>query len=160
MVFKKEKKDNIRSNGIVTCSPLFFRFPLYVSGTKDVAFHIPLESKKKAVFRYKVRLPPYITCTQCVIQWTYYTGKHSGGNNFPACANSATRWMRYAGIVMHLNNHHLHVMVLSSRKHVGGMHQWYGRTRMWSSRNFPKLCWRYDSDEHSRTSANFYWSTR
>ena len=53
-----------------------YRFPLYVSGSRDVAFHIPLESKKKEVFRYKVRLPPYITCTQCVIQWTYYTGKH------------------------------------------------------------------------------------
>jgi hypothetical protein len=52
------------------------RFPLYVSGSRDVAFHIPLESKKKEVFRYNVRLPPYVTCTQCVIQWTYYTGKH------------------------------------------------------------------------------------
>jgi hypothetical protein len=52
------------------------RFPLHVSGSRDVAFHIPLESKKKEVFRYKVRLPPYITCTQCVIQWTYYTGEH------------------------------------------------------------------------------------
>lgn len=53
------------------------RFPLYISGATDVAFHIPLESKKKEVFRYKVRLPPYVTCTQCVIQWTYYTGKYS-----------------------------------------------------------------------------------
>ncbi|XP_023723964.1 uncharacterized protein LOC111873457 [Cryptotermes secundus] len=60
----------------------FDRFPLYVSGTKDMAFHIPLESKKKAVFRYKVRLPPYITCTQCVIQWTYYTG-----NMWGTCTN-------------------------------------------------------------------------
>jgi hypothetical protein len=71
----------VRINAVVTCSALFCRFPLQVSGTKDVAFHIPLESKKKAVFRYKVRLPPYITCTQCVIQWTYYTGKHSLGHN-------------------------------------------------------------------------------
>lgn len=56
----------------------FDRFPLYVAGTRDVSFHIPLDSKKKEVFRYKVRLPPYVTCTQCVIQWSYYTGNMWG----------------------------------------------------------------------------------
>ncbi|KAK2587999.1 hypothetical protein KPH14_004075 [Odynerus spinipes] len=56
----------------------FDRYPLYVSGTRDVRFEIPLEADKKAIFRYRVRLPPYVTCTQCVIQWTYYTGNMWG----------------------------------------------------------------------------------
>lgn len=45
-----------------------------MAGTKDQWFHIPEESEKKAVFRYQVRLPPYLTCTQCVLRWSYYTG--------------------------------------------------------------------------------------
>lgn len=32
--------------------------------------------------RYRVRLPRYVTCTQCVLQWTYYTG-----NMWGKCAN-------------------------------------------------------------------------
>ncbi|XP_075218163.1 uncharacterized protein LOC142322953 [Lycorma delicatula] len=58
------------------------RYPLYISGTREVRFLIPSDSKKKAIFRYKVRLPPYLTCTQCVLQWTYYTG-----NMWGKCAN-------------------------------------------------------------------------
>lgn len=34
------------------------------------------------MFSYRVRLPPYVTCTQCVLQWTYYTG-----NMWGKCAN-------------------------------------------------------------------------
>ncbi|XP_073982144.1 uncharacterized protein [Rhodnius prolixus] len=60
----------------------FDRFPLFISGTRDVRFLIPGETKKKAILRYKVRLPPYITCSQCVLQWTYYTG-----NMWGICAN-------------------------------------------------------------------------
>ncbi|KAK9511505.1 hypothetical protein O3M35_000145 [Rhynocoris fuscipes] len=60
----------------------FDRYPLYVSGTREVRFLIPTETKKKAIFRYKVRLPPYVTCSQCVLQWTYYTG-----NMWGVCAN-------------------------------------------------------------------------
>ncbi|KAG8225941.1 hypothetical protein J437_LFUL005979 [Ladona fulva] len=57
----------------------FERFPLFLSGTRrEVGFHIPMDTKKKETFRYKVRLPPYVTCTQCVIQWTYYTGNMWG----------------------------------------------------------------------------------
>ncbi|GLG98529.1 Uncharacterized protein GBIM_05171, partial [Gryllus bimaculatus] len=51
----------------------FDRYPLYVSGTRDVAMQIPPDTPKKAYLPYRVRLPPYLTCTQCVIQWTYYT---------------------------------------------------------------------------------------
>lgn len=49
-----------------------------VSGTRDKSYYIPPNTKKKAVLRYKVRLPPYVTCTQCVLQWTYYTGEPDG----------------------------------------------------------------------------------
>ncbi|KAL1140524.1 hypothetical protein AAG570_000454 [Ranatra chinensis] len=56
----------------------FDRFPLFLSGTREVRYYIPIETKKKEVFRYKVRLPPYITCSQCVLQWTYYTGNMWG----------------------------------------------------------------------------------
>ncbi|XP_046618098.1 uncharacterized protein LOC124304106 [Neodiprion virginianus] len=56
----------------------FDRYPLYLSGTNDVQFVIPTDSDKKAIFRYQVVLPPYITCSQCVIQWNYYTGNMWG----------------------------------------------------------------------------------
>lgn len=52
------------------------RYPLYISGTRDVRFEIPEDSERKAIFRYKVTLPAYVTCTQCVIQWNYYTGSY------------------------------------------------------------------------------------
>ncbi|XP_050428452.1 uncharacterized protein LOC126838232 [Adelges cooleyi] len=54
------------------------RYPLFVSGTRQVRYIIPDDSRKKEIFRYRVRLPPYVTCTQCVVQWTYYTGNMWG----------------------------------------------------------------------------------
>lgn len=54
----------------------YFRYPLYVSGTRQNRFIIPDDSKKKEIIRYRVRLPPYLTCSQCVLQWTYYTGQY------------------------------------------------------------------------------------
>ncbi|XP_011503771.1 PREDICTED: uncharacterized protein LOC105366874 isoform X2 [Ceratosolen solmsi marchali] len=68
-------------NNNPTIDPLqecFNKYPLYLSGTKNVNFIIPIESEKKAIFRYKVILPPFLTCTQCVLQWTYYTGNMWG----------------------------------------------------------------------------------
>lgn len=53
------------------------RYPLHISGTREDRFLIPLDTAKKEIFRYRVRLPPYVTCTQCVLQWTYYTGEYS-----------------------------------------------------------------------------------
>nr|CAD7432448.1 unnamed protein product [Timema monikensis] len=77
--------NNPREEATQSC---FDRFPLYLSGSKDVGFQIPLETKKKAVFRYKVRLPAYVTCSQCVVQWTYFTGQaYSTGNMWGTCAN-------------------------------------------------------------------------
>jgi hypothetical protein len=56
----------------------FDKYPLYLSGTKDVSYFIPHDSEKQGVFTYQVRLPRGVTCTQCVIQWTYYTGNMWG----------------------------------------------------------------------------------
>ncbi|XP_059483213.1 uncharacterized protein LOC132201236 [Neocloeon triangulifer] len=56
----------------------FDRYPLYISGTRESVFTIPFDTAKKEVFRYRVRLPPYVTCSQCVMQWTYYTGNMWG----------------------------------------------------------------------------------
>ncbi|KAI8127774.1 hypothetical protein CVS40_2570 [Lucilia cuprina] len=60
----------------------FDRYPLYISGSREHRFLIPRDTKKKDIFRYRVRLPPYVTCTQCVLQWTYYTA-----NMWGTCAN-------------------------------------------------------------------------
>ncbi|CAH1645838.1 unnamed protein product [Spodoptera littoralis] len=72
----------------------FDRYPLYISETRDDRFLIPLDTAKKEIFRYKVRLPPYVTCTQCVLQWTYYTGNMwgvcSNGTEAVGCGRSET----------------------------------------------------------------------
>jgi len=60
----------------------FDKYPLMLSGTREHRYYIPSEAKKKGVFKYRVRLPRYVTCTQCVLQWTYYTG-----NMWGKCAN-------------------------------------------------------------------------
>lgn len=56
----------------------FDRYPLLVTNTKSVQYSIPNESKKQETFIYKVKLPTGVTCSQCVIQWTYYTGNMWG----------------------------------------------------------------------------------
>lgn len=60
----------------------FEKYPLMVSGSRANRFIIPNDGKKKGTFKYRVQLPPYVTCTQCVLQWTYYTG-----NMWGMCAN-------------------------------------------------------------------------
>ncbi|KAG6461844.1 hypothetical protein O3G_MSEX012894, partial [Manduca sexta] len=69
-------------------------YPLYISETRDDRFLIPLDTAKKEIFRYRVRLPPYVTCTQCVLQWTYYTGNMWGicpnGTEAVGCGRSET----------------------------------------------------------------------
>lgn len=70
----------------------FERHPLFLAGTKDQWFHIPEESQKKEIFKYQVRLPPYVTCSQCVLRWTYYTGNMwglcSNGTEAQGCGKS------------------------------------------------------------------------
>ncbi|XP_037094711.1 uncharacterized protein LOC119114809 [Pollicipes pollicipes] len=51
---------------------------LKVAGTDSIRFIIPEDSGKAGIFRWKVELPPYLTCTQCVMQWTYYAGNTWG----------------------------------------------------------------------------------
>lgn len=51
-------------------------YPLYVSGSQDVRFEIPRDTGKKGIIKYSVTLPSYVTCSQCVIQWNYFTGKY------------------------------------------------------------------------------------
>ncbi|XP_032667719.1 uncharacterized protein LOC116842508 [Odontomachus brunneus] len=53
-------------------------YPLYVSGTEDVRFEIPRHTAKKGILRYSVTLPPYVTCSHCVLQWQYHTGNMWG----------------------------------------------------------------------------------
>ncbi|XP_037091388.1 uncharacterized protein LOC119111687 [Pollicipes pollicipes] len=55
---------------------------LRVAGTNSIRFIIPDDSKKSETFRWKVELPPYLTCNQCVMQWTYYAG-----NTWGTCSN-------------------------------------------------------------------------
>lgn len=62
----------------VATQECFDSYPLYVSGTQDVRFEIPRDTDKKGVIRYSVTLPPYLTCSQCIVQWTYYTGNMWG----------------------------------------------------------------------------------
>lgn len=78
-VMKLCPNNNPRQEASQEC---FDRFPLFISGTREDRFLIPLDTAKKDIFRYRVRLPPYITCTQCVLQWTYHTG-----NMWGICAN-------------------------------------------------------------------------
>ncbi|XKL59299.1 hypothetical protein PGB90_000315 [Kerria lacca] len=57
----------------------FDKYPLFIHGSRrEVRYFIPPNSNKKETFFYKVRLPPYLTCSQCILQWTYYTGNMWG----------------------------------------------------------------------------------
>ncbi|XP_055624381.1 uncharacterized protein LOC129767465 [Toxorhynchites rutilus septentrionalis] len=57
----------------------FDRFPLFLSGTSnEVRYMIPPESGKTEIFKYRVKLPHFLTCPRCVMQWTYYTGNMWG----------------------------------------------------------------------------------
>jgi len=55
---------------------------LKLAGANSIRFIIPEDSNKTETFRWKVELPPYLTCTQCVMQWTYYAG-----NTWGTCSN-------------------------------------------------------------------------
>ena len=41
-------------------------------------FFIPDGTEKKANLTYHLQLPPGLTCKQCVLQWTYFTGNTWG----------------------------------------------------------------------------------
>lgn len=52
----------------------FNKYPLYLEGSDSYRFHIPEDSAKQETFKYNVKLPDGVTCSQCVIQWIYYAG--------------------------------------------------------------------------------------
>lgn len=83
--------NNFRNEATQEC---FDRYPLFISGTRENRFIIPRDAKKKGTFRYRVRLPPYVTCTQCVLQWTYYTanmwGRCDNGTEAVGCGKAET----------------------------------------------------------------------
>lgn len=62
----------------VATQECFDKYPLKVESAEDNKFIIPDEAGKRGTFKYRVELPPYVTCTQCVMQWTYYTGNMWG----------------------------------------------------------------------------------
>jgi len=61
----------------------FDKHPLVLADNqKSHQFYVPLDSPKITKFNYKVILPFGLSCSQCVIQWTYYTG-----NTWGQCRN-------------------------------------------------------------------------
>ncbi|XP_042216048.1 uncharacterized protein LOC121862120 [Homarus americanus] len=57
---------------------LSYRYVLPVVDTGKTSFIIPEDSPKTIVFKWKVKLPEGITCTNCVIQWKYFAGNTWG----------------------------------------------------------------------------------
>ncbi|XP_050735572.1 uncharacterized protein LOC127008070 [Eriocheir sinensis] len=51
---------------------------LPMENTIETKFVIPKESKKSEIFRWRVKLPDGITCTNCVLQWKYFAGNTWG----------------------------------------------------------------------------------
>lgn len=100
---------------------------MYVSGTQDVRFEIPHDTGKKGIFRYMVTLPPYLTCSQCVVQWNYYTGMKF----YLVLFLVSTSLRRREDLLSRL----------FGRKHVGHVWQRYRSCRMRQTGNFQKLCW-------------------
>ena len=43
-------------------------------GTKSDRYYIPKGTPKSSMLEYKVTLPKGVTCSQCVIQWTWTSG--------------------------------------------------------------------------------------
>jgi len=56
----------------------FDTYPLKVEDAEDNKYFIPAEVGKRGTFKYRVELPPFVTCTQCILQWTYYTANMWG----------------------------------------------------------------------------------
>lgn len=59
------------------------KYPLFLaSDPTSSRFYVPKDAKKKVYLEYQVLLPENVICSQCVVQWTYYTG-----NTWGICAN-------------------------------------------------------------------------
>ncbi|XP_063868498.1 uncharacterized protein LOC135104810 [Scylla paramamosain] len=54
------------------------QYALPIEGTTETRFVIPQESSKTETFRWRVKLPDGVTCTNCVVQWKYFAGNTWG----------------------------------------------------------------------------------
>jgi len=67
------------------------KHPLYLADNpRKTKFNVPRQGPGKTI-NYKVQLPPNVTCSQCVVQWTYRRGNINGGKGpqetFRNCAD-------------------------------------------------------------------------
>ena len=53
----------------------FDQHVLPIAGTNSDKYYIPKNTPKTAMLEYEVTLPKGVTCSQCVIQWTWKSGK-------------------------------------------------------------------------------------
>lgn len=150
----------------------FDRYPLQVVGQEDHLYIIPIDSEKKGTFRcvrvtgrgepyatnpfsngiflrfhrYSVQLPPYVTCTQCVLQWTYYTanmwGKCDNGTESVGCGKPGK-------IDFHRNR--------DGASGRNGKLIFVFSSLVCRCRNIPKLCWCGDNIEHRWHSTVVHW---
>jgi len=61
----------------------FDQHPLVLADNpRSHQFYVPLDSPKITKFNYQVKLPFGVSCSQCIMQWTYYTG-----NTWGVCSN-------------------------------------------------------------------------
>lgn len=79
---------------------------LPVVATGDKMFKIPEISKKTEIFRWQVKLPEGVSCSHCVIRWTYYAGNTWGkclnGSESVGCGNQET-FINCADISINVN---------------------------------------------------------
>ena len=52
----------------------FDQHVLPIAGTNNDKYYIPEDTLKTAMLEYEVTLPMGVTCSQCVIQWTWKSG--------------------------------------------------------------------------------------
>ncbi|KZS18264.1 Uncharacterized protein APZ42_015599 [Daphnia magna] len=65
----------------------FERYPLNFvdeTGATDPTFN--MEKLSPATYQVQIQLPPEVTCSQCIIQWTYVTG-----NRWGVCPDGSSR---------------------------------------------------------------------
>lgn len=60
----------------------FDQHVLPIAGTNNDKYYIPKDTPKTAMLEYEVTLPVGVTCSQCVIQWTW-----KSGNTWGTCKN-------------------------------------------------------------------------
>ncbi|CAL4064994.1 unnamed protein product [Meganyctiphanes norvegica] len=73
------------------------RNPLMIAetpGQSGIRFVIPEDSKKVEIFRWKVKLPDGVTCSNCVLHWKYFAGNTwdlcEDGKGSVGCGNQET----------------------------------------------------------------------